>query len=162
MLYKKYYGYGLGIAMRYSSSRDIAKEILSDSFLKAFTNLKSYTKSMPFKFWLRRILINTAIDCFRRNKHHREMLSVDALSEVEFADNVFDDMMAEEIIHLLQQLPDHFRIAFNLYEIEGFSHKEIAVRLNISESTSRSNLTRAKEKLRELVNHLYHYEARVQ
>jgi len=158
MLYRKYYGYAMGIALRYAPSRDEASEILNDSFLKVFQSAKSFDTKKSFKPWLSRIVVNTAISRFRAEKKHMYQSEIEQASHIGLEEDVLDSMAAEEIIQLLQLLPDIYRITFNLYELEGYSHKEIAEQLGISEGTSRSNLSRAKSKLQKLVNEHYRYE----
>lgn len=158
ILYKKYYGYAMGIALRYAPSREEASEILNDSFLKVFQSAKSFDLSKPFKPWLGRIVVNTAISRFRAEKKHMYQSEIDEARNMSLDEDILDCMAAEEIIKLLQFLPDIYRITFNLYELEGYSHKEIADQLGISEGTSRSNLSRAKSKLQKLVNEHYRYE----
>lgn len=153
MLYKKYYGYALTVCRLYTYSNDEAVSILNDSFLKVFTSIekKRYNRTIPFKNWLRRILINTAIDHYRKNIKHLNHLDIEESNEI-FADiNVIDNLTAEDILSLLDQLPEIQRIVFNLYEIQGFKHNEISEKLLISESSSRVFLTRAKKKLRVLI-----------
>lgn len=158
MLYKKYYGYAMGVALRYAPTRDEASEILNDSFLKVFQSAKNFDLEKSFKPWLGRIVVNTAISKFRSEKKHMYQSEIEEAHQVHLDEDVLDCMAAEEIIGLLQSLPDIYRITFNLYELEGYSHKEIAEQLGITEGTSRSNLSRAKSKLQKLVNEHYRYE----
>ncbi|MGB0524462.1 MAG: RNA polymerase sigma factor [Flammeovirgaceae bacterium] len=158
MLYRKYYGYAMGIALRYAPSREEASEILNDSFLKVFQSVENFDLEKSFKPWLGRIVVNTAISKFRSEKKHMYQSEIEEAHQVRLDEDILDCMAAEEIIRLLQLLPDIYRITFNLYELEGYSHKEIAGQLGISEGTSRSNLSRAKSKLQKLVNEHYRYE----
>lgn len=153
MLYKHFYGYGLSICRLYTYSDDDAVTILNDSFLKVFSTIekKGYNNGIPFKNWLRRILINTAIDNYRKNSKHYYHLEVEEAVIVEAEINVIEDLTVKDILKLLDQLPEYHRIVFNMYELQGFSHKEIAQKLEIGESTSRVFLTRAKKKLRVLI-----------
>ena len=154
MLYKHFYGYALSICRLYTYSNDDAVSILNDSFLKVFSSIKKngYNKSIPFKNWLRRILINTAIDNYRKNSKHLYHLDIEESNNIQTDISAIDNLNVEDILKLLDQLPEMHRIVFNLYEIQGFSHKEISEKLKISESTSRVFLTRAKKRLRVLFN----------
>ena len=136
LLYKKYYGLCLGVCLRYSDNREEAAEILNDGFMKAFTNIQAYTPEKSFKGWLRRIMVNTAIDHYRRNLRHSNTLElVHAESEMA-TETTLDQISAAEILELVQQLPPAYRVVFNLHAIEGYSHPEIAEKLNISEGAS--------------------------
>jgi RNA polymerase sigma-70 factor (ECF subfamily) len=153
MLYKHFYGYALSICRLYTYSNDDAVSILNDSFLKVFSSIKKkgYNNNVPFKNWLRRILINTAIDSYRKNVKHYYHLEVENEKDLYADSNVIEDLTIQDILKLLDQLPEMHRIVFNLYEIQGFNHQEISEKLAIGESTSRVFLTRAKKKLRVLI-----------
>ncbi len=148
MLYKHFYGYGMSIALRYANSRDEAVEILNDSFLKVFDSIKSFDESQSFKPWLRKIVINTAIDYYRKFVKFNSNYDSRYIPDEELSPDVIDNLNVEDILKLLNDLPEVYRITFNLYEIEGYTHDEISKMLNIAVSTSRSNLTRAKQLLR--------------
>lgn len=148
MLYKQFYAYGMSISLRYAYNRDEAAEVLNDSFLKVFGNIHKYDQDQSFKAWLRKIIINTAIDYYRKNKKHHELLDIE-IADIELLDySLIDQFEIEDLQILLNELPENYRITFNLYEIEGYKHDEIAELLNIATGTSRSNLTRAKAMLR--------------
>lgn len=151
MLYRTYYSYAMSVCLSYASDKDEAKEILSDSFLKVFTHLGTYDPERPFKSWLRRTIVNTAIDYYRRNKKNKFHVELGEAHAEEADPGVIDQLSTEEILLLLRQLPERYRLAFNLYELEGYTHEEIGSMLDIPESTSRANLARAKKKLREMV-----------
>ena len=154
LLYKHFYGYALSICRLYTYSNDDAVSILNDSFLKVFSSIKKkeYNNNIPFKNWLRRILINTAIDNYRKNVKHYYHLEIENEEVIYTDSNVINDLTIKDILKLLDQLPEMHRIVFNLYEIQGFNHKEISEKLTIGESTSRVFLTRAKKKLRILID----------
>jgi len=154
MLYKHFYGYAMSICRLYTYSVDEAVSILNDSFLKVFSSLenKKYNSSQPFKSWLRRILINTAIDSHRKKSKHYYHLEIEEAEMVIPDTNCINNLHVDDILKLLDQLPEAHRMVFNLYEIQGFNHSEIASKLTIGESTSRVILTRAKRKLRVLFN----------
>jgi len=153
LLYQRYYGYAMSICLRYCYSRDEALEVLNDSFLKIFENISGFNLELEFKPWLRRIIVNTAIDYFRKNSKIKRS----EILEPDFgqAPDAIDNLNVEDIIRLLNELPEIYRITFNLYEIEGYKHEEIAEILNIAVSSSRSNLTRAKRLIREAYGKLF-------
>jgi RNA polymerase sigma factor (sigma-70 family) len=150
-LYKHYYGYAMSICLRYAPNRDEASEVLNDSFLKVFKKIAQYDPNKSFRGWLRRIIINTAIDYYRKNEKHYHHLEIDRAMGEEQETDAISMLTAEEIYQLVQQLPHIYRLTFNLYEIEGYSHEEIGEQLGIPAGTSRSNLSRAKQKLRLLM-----------
>lgn len=151
-LYKMFYAYGMSITLRYAESRDEAAEILNDAFMKVFTNIKSYDSERPFKPWLRRIIINTAINHYHRNKDYHQMDDVDIAGQnLSREEHVISGISYDEIIDMVQQLTPAYRTVFNLYVIEGFKHKEIAEMLDIAEGTSKSNLSKAKKNLQAIL-----------
>jgi len=157
-LFKLYYGYVMSIALRFSSCHDNALEIANDSFLKIFMKIKSHQIDKEFKAWVRKIVVNTAIDYYRKDKKNNMEISIEIAYDEPADESVIDNLNAEEIIKLINSLPMNYRYTFSLFEIEGFSHNEIALQLGITESTSRSNLTRAKKMLRHMILINSHYE----
>ena len=150
-LFKQYYGYVMSIALRFSSCYDNAIEILNDSFLKIFMKIRSHKIDKEFKTWVRKIVLNTAMDHFRMDKKNNVEISIEAAYDEPADESVIDTLNAEEIIKIINSLPVKYRYIFNLSEIEGFSHDEIALQLGITASTSRSVLTRAKKMLRQMI-----------
>lgn len=157
-LYKQFYAYAMSIALRYAYSHEEAAEITNDSFLKAFRHVKEYNIKKSFRAWFRTILVRTAIDYYRRNKQVNETLSVENAPEPSIDDDAYQQLKLEDIMRMLGTLPEMLRLTFNLFEIEGFSHKEIAQKLDISESASRANLSRAKKMLRVAYTKIYNSE----
>ena len=142
----------MSICLRYSRTREEAVEILNDGFVKIFTKLHKYTKGLSFKGWLRRVMINAAIDYYRRNeKHYNSMDISHAQYEVSNVENALDKLSAQEIIEAIQSIPPSYRMVFNLFVIEGYKHEEIANQLNISIGTSKSNLAIARNKLQKIL-----------
>ena len=156
MLYRKFYAYGMSITLRYTKNREEAVEVLNDSFLKVFENMKTYDPKRSFKAWFRQIIVNTSIDQYRRTKQMIRTDDIDDHENISFDSEKIEELEAEDILLLLNSIPEHYRLIFNLYEIEGYDHKEIGEMLNISDSTSRANLSRAKKMLRELFKQQYH------
>ena len=159
-LYEMLYGKMMGVCLRYARNRDEAKDMLQEGFIKVFSNIRSFANAGSFEGWVRRIIVNTAIDHLRKNKH--EYLIVSTVRATDTADRADecenDDFLAsiskEDILKAVQQLTPAYRTVFNLYVIEGYSHKQIAEVLEISEGTSKSNLAKARFNLKKNLLHL--------
>ncbi|MFC4210258.1 RNA polymerase sigma factor [Pedobacter lithocola] len=157
MMYKSFYGYLMGIILRYVNNSYDGEELVNDSFIKIFKSINGFqapnnTADLQkiFKGWIAKIASRTAIDKLRTLKNQAY---VDDLSEAEHPVtnvSVASDLHVQDILKLLNHLPETHRLVFNLYEIEGFAHDEISKMMNIPESSSRVYLTRAKNKLRTL------------
>ena len=142
----------MSICLRYSKTHEEAIEILNDGFFKIFVRLARYTKGLSFKGWLRKIMINSAIDYFRKNEKHYHTLDISHLQyETSSHVSALDKLSEQEIISAIQLLPPSYRMVFNLYVIEGYKHEEIAEQLNISIGTSKSNLSVARNKLKKIL-----------
>lgn len=162
MLYKHFYGYAMGVGLRYCPNRDDALEVVNDGFIKVFKSISSYKQEKPFKAWLRTIIVNTAIDKNRTEKKHTWNIELETAQHIGHEATVIEQLNARDILNLLDKLPNLHRMIFNLYEIDGYSHDEIAASLAISASSSRVYLSRAKEKLKEMINNADNkYERRV-
>lgn len=151
LLYRRYFSFAMSVAIRYTCDEGEAMEIVNDSFMKVLEKTGEFDSTRPFRSWYGKILINSAIDNYRRNaKHdsHLQLCDIEATEEQE--PEIDASLSAEDILLLFSQIPEQFRVTFNLFEIEGYSHNEIGQILGISASSSRSNLTRAKKILREL------------
>lgn len=156
IVYQKFYGKMLGACMRYSKDREEARDILQDGFLKVFTNIRSYTGTGSFEGWIRRVIINTALDYIRKNRKMIQYANSDYVEEnaeeiKEEDDSEYLNISTEEIMKAVQQLPTAYRTVFNMFVVDGFSHQEIADQLGINIGTSKSNLSKAKVHLK---NHL--------
>ena len=141
--------------MRYAGNYDDAQDILQDGFLKVFEKIDQFGFKGAFEGWIRKIMVNTALERFRTNY---QVINInDNLKEVdhEISGDFTSDIDARELIRFVQELSPRYRIVFNLYAIEGYSHKEIADMLGITEGTSKSNLSRARDILQERVNRFY-------
>jgi len=148
LLYKQFYSYAMALCLRYSGGREEAREILNDGYLKVFTKIDTYDNERPFKTWLGRIMINTALDYYRRDIKLQIVDQIEEKMVPVINENVTGDLTCEEIMSLVNRLSTAYRIVFCLNVIDGFSHEEIAEKLNISVGTSKSNLARAREKLK--------------
>ena len=152
LLYRQFYGYAMSICLRYTQTREEAVEVLNDGFLKVFTRLNQYNSEQPFKPWLRRILINTATDHYRQRVQYPGQHDLMAAEQVSSGDaDAISSLSHDYLLSLVQTLTPAYRLAFNLYAIDGYSHDEIAGQLGISVGASKSNLARAREKLRLLL-----------
>jgi len=153
LLYKRYFSYAMSICIRYAKDENDAMEIVNDSYMKILDSLGDYDSSRPFKPWYARTLVNTAIDNYRKNVKFNSHLSISEIAETEEHDPEIEmELTVNDILTLYKHLPENFKVTFNLYEIEGYSHEEIGQMMGVTASTSRSNLTRAKKMLRELYN----------
>ncbi|MCU0446919.1 MAG: RNA polymerase sigma factor [Microscillaceae bacterium] len=155
LLYKYCYAYAMSICLRYAENREEAQEVMNDGFLKIFNNLDKFDYQKPFHYWLRRIMINTAIDYYRRNQHQRQTLDLSEARPIADSGDVLADISEQEILRLVQELSPGYRVVFNLYVIEGYKHEEIAQMLGIQVGTSKSNLAKARVHLQQKIQKLY-------
>lgn len=151
-LYMSYSRKVKGLCLRYARTVFEAEDILQEAFIKIFKNLKNYNNSGPFEAWMRRIVLNTAIDSYKSNLFLENQVNIDDTNELDLKPTVIGDNLTEqELLMVIGKLPDGYRMVFNLYAIEGYSHKEIAEMLNISEGTSKSQLSKARNYLKTLL-----------
>lgn len=141
----------MGICLRYAKDQLEAEDILQDGFVKIYTNIHRYKPFGSFEGWMKRIFINTAIEYYRQRKKFLISEIEIENEEFEIKEDVVDKMAAEEILELMKELPDGYRMVFNMYAIEGYSHKEIAEELNISVGTSKSQYSRARNYFQQLL-----------
>ena len=151
-LYQKYSPILFGICLRYVKDIAEAEDILIQGFMKIFQKIDQYKGEGSFEGWMRRIVVNQSLTYLRKNKSMHlkvEMEHVENKAEASTYDVTLD---TEDLLKMVQQLPIGYRTVFNLYAIEGFSHKEIAQKLNISDNTSKSQLSRARKLLQSYLN----------
>jgi len=142
----------MGVCMRYTNNHEEAQDVLQDGFIKIFGKLRDYESKGSLEGWVRRIMVNTALDQYRKNKKHQNDVDVDVVGyKIETNDFIVETITAEDLLKIIQAIPEGYRIVFNLFAIEGYSHKEIAERLGVTESTSKSQYSRAKSLLRKLM-----------
>ena len=155
-LYDKYASTLLGICVRYSNSINEAEDILQDGFIKIFFNIDKYEGKGSFEGWLKRIVINTAITYYHRNLKHKYHYDVSEIQELKIKHNEYgmSEFTKEELLKVIQSLPDGYRMVFNLYAIEGYKHKEIAQMLSIDLNTSKSQYHRARKLLQKKLQDL--------
>ncbi len=148
-LYERYAPKMLGVCLRYTKDRNQAEDILQEGFIKVFLSIETYTFIGSFEGWLRKIIINTALNHIRDNTKYLNYkeLSVNMI-EIQDTKVDYDSFSVEAMLAALQSLPEGYRAIFNLYEIEGYSHQEIGEIMEISISTSKSQLSKAKQYLK--------------
>lgn len=158
IIYNSFYGYAMAICDRYTSNEEDALEILNDGFLKIFKEIHHYSPAYAdvvssFKGWLRKIMVYTAIDHFRKYHKHKMVIDLDqaGLQLSSGGEDAIDKLSYEEIIRGIQDLSPAYRTVLNLFIIEGLSHEEIAAKLDISTGTSKSNLSKARRQLQKIL-----------
>jgi RNA polymerase sigma-70 factor (ECF subfamily) len=148
-LYKKYARKMYGVCLRFSKNKPDADDILQESFIKVFTNLKHFRFIGSFEGWIRRIVTTTAINFYKKHLRHHQELDINEMEESLYVEEISDKSVnQDELLNHLQELPHINRIIFNLFVMEGYSHKEIGEMLQIPENTSKSHLHRAKQELK--------------
>lgn len=148
LFYQEFAEQMLGICYRYTKSIQDAEDVLQEGFIRAFRFLNQYKNDGELGAWLRRIMVNTALNYLKKNRRYQNELSFDDVDMVLITDENPDDYLsAKELAELIRQLPTGYQTIFNLYAVEGFSHTEIGQMLGISENTSRSQYMRARQLL---------------
>lgn len=138
------------ICLRYAQNRAEAEDMLQEGLIGVFNNLKQYDhEKASFSAWSNKIMVNAALQYLRKWKNLNFNRDIDDYTDqLSYAEDVFESLGAKELTSMVQKLPDGYRIVFNLYVVEGYKHKEIAEKLSISESTSKTQLLKAKKMLR--------------
>ncbi|MCB0703754.1 MAG: sigma-70 family RNA polymerase sigma factor [Saprospiraceae bacterium] len=147
-VFQRYSGKMLSVCLRYARHQMEAEDILQDAFIKVFDNLEKFQHKGSFEGWIRRIVVNTALKNFQKSSVKNERIGLEDYEDQALEPEVISNMGEKEILKLISQLPDGYRHVFNLYVIEGYSHKEIGELLSIGESTSRSQLVKARKILK--------------
>lgn len=148
----------LGVCYRYVQNINEAEDVLQDGFVKAFKYMKNFRNEGSLEGWLRRIMVTTALNHLKKERHIRvEQEITSSINELSSDTDALQRMENEEVIKMIQGLSTGYRTILNLYAIEGYSHKEIGEMLNISESTSRSQYTRAKQLLKQRIGDFFSY-----
>lgn len=146
-LFRRYSGKMLALCMRYSRHQLEAEDLLQDGFAKVFGKLHTFKALGSLEGWIRRIMVNTAIKNYKKLGYKLEQIGLEGYQEGSSQPTVYGKMTEKELIIIINELPDGYRMVFNLYAIEGYKHQEIAKMLNIQESTSRSQLVKARRML---------------
>lgn len=151
-LYDKFSRKMMGVCLRYSESQEEAEDVLQNGFITVFENIATFKSLGSFEGWVRKIMVNTALTNIRKNKKFKQNIALDNVSfMLPSTNHVSENFAANDLLKLIQTLPPGFRTVFNLYAIEGYSHKEIGDLLNISEGTSKSQYSRAKVHLQKMI-----------
>jgi RNA polymerase sigma factor (sigma-70 family) len=158
-LYRKFSAMMLSVCMRYAQNRDEAEDILQEAFIKIFQNIASFRGEGSFEGWMKRIMINHALNHYRKNKKTPFTQDINEINEQDIIGKEeiqghHEPVSADILLSLIQLLPQGYRMVFNLYVFEEYSHKEIAKELNISESTSKTQLLKARRMLRRKLSEL--------
>jgi len=150
-LYARFYNYAMTIARRYTGSIETSEEVVNDAFFKVFTKINLYSGDQPFRLWLRRVVINTAIDRLRSSLNAPPTAELQPWNDPESDSGVVEDLTREQILAMLDHVPPAYRTVFNLFVVDCYSHEEIAALLGISAGTSKSNLSRARQHLKTIL-----------
>jgi RNA polymerase sigma-70 factor (ECF subfamily) len=150
-LYQKYSPKMYAVCLRYCNSSDDAQDVLQDGFVKVFRNLDKFRHEGSFEGWLRRIFVNTAIEHYRKKSNTYSISENVELSVPDESVTAYDKLTERDLMAVIAKLSPGYKAVFNMYVIEGYSHKEIASILGISEGTSKSQLARAKHLLQNLI-----------
>ena len=167
--YQLFYGFAMGICLRYCTNNDEAMEVVNDSFLKIFKQLPTFKPAYSnydasLKGWMKTIVINTSIDHFRKNNKHHFFTDIQELhTEMQGpVESTIDKMSFKEIMQIVQQLSPVYKAVFNLFVIDGFTHEQIAAQLNITIGTSKSNLSKAKANIQKMLKEAtIYYEPKI-
>lgn len=161
MLYKKYSAVMLAVCLRYCKSYEEAEDVLQEGFIKVFNNIGKFRMDGSFEGWIRRIMVNTAINNYHANLKYYYQENVDEMEESKDLGTIRNEdvkyngrLPKEKLMSLIQSLPDGYRMVFNMFAIEGYSHKEIADILEISVNTSKSQLSKARRTLKKQIKEL--------
>jgi RNA polymerase sigma factor (sigma-70 family) len=157
LLYRRHASKLYAVSLQYSGNDEEARDILQEGFIKIFENLRQYKHEGSFEGWMRRIMVNTALERFRNRHNLYRVDDIDQIPEpdAEPDNQDYADLEANDLLEIIRELPPKYRMVFNLYAIEGYSHKEISTMVNISEGTSKSNLSRARVILQRRVGSYY-------
>lgn len=152
-LFDKFAPKMFSVCLRYMKNTEKAEDALQDGFIKVFVNLLNYKNSGVLEGWIRRIIVNTCLDELKKNKKLLLNVSVEEVEyKLESNDFVQEQMMADDLMKLIQDMPAGYRVIFNMFAIEGYAHQEIATQLGISESTSKSQYLRARAYLKNRID----------
>jgi RNA polymerase sigma-70 factor (ECF subfamily) len=144
-------GFAKSVCQRYTANGQETDEIINEGFLKVFTHLNRYDPTQSFEAWLRTVMVNTAVDYYRKKQKWVGETDLEGVEVVDWNDDIIGELSVHEILGLVQQLPPTYRLVFTLFVVDGYSHREIADLLGIQEGTSKSNLRDARRKLQVMI-----------
>lgn len=153
-LYKRYSGKMMAVCLRYSNSSMDAEDILQDGFIKVFDNIRKFRQEGSLEGWVRRIMVSTALNKIRTNKIKFEDIGENGSHLIDSNPNIIDELNEKVLLNIISKLPKGYKYVFNMFAIEGYSHKEIADNLGIEEASSRSQYAKAKKYLQQQINKL--------
>jgi RNA polymerase sigma factor (sigma-70 family) len=133
-----------GVCLRYAKDSDEAEDIMQEGFIRVFNKISQFEFKGSFEGWIKRIMVNTALEKFRKNDRLYPVEEMRIFESVEYAEETISSISANDLLRIIQELPPRYKMVFNLFAIEGYSHLEIAEMMSISEGTSKSNLSRAR------------------
>jgi RNA polymerase sigma-70 factor (ECF subfamily) len=150
LLFDKFSKKMMAVCLRYSKNQEESEDVLQEGFVKVFSKLKDFNHTGSLEGWIRRIMVNTALDQIRKNTKFQNDVQLESVDyHLGESDNqILGELMAEDLLKLISKMPDGYKVVFNMFAIEGYSHQEIATTLGITESTSKSQYMRAKGYLR--------------
>ena len=151
LLYEQFYPYAMSISIRYIKDQQLAEQAVNDSYMKVFKNIKKFDHNKPFKPWFRQILVNTSIDHLNKRKKFKMNTDITEANQIPDREDILSSISYNELINLVHQLSHAYKTIFNMYVIDGFKHEEIANKLGISIGTSKSNLNKARTKLKTMI-----------
>jgi RNA polymerase sigma factor (sigma-70 family) len=154
ILYNRYAGRLMGVCMRYVNDKEDAKDIFQESFIKIFNNIHKVTDVSTLNAWIKKIVVNTAINYYHKQKKFVQSLNDDIIENEQDESylKIIDGLSHEELLKLIQKLPQGYKFVFNMYAIEGYTHKEIAEMMNTTESNSKNQYAKAKKSLQKMLN----------
>lgn len=158
-VFDRYAGRMLVLCSRYSRDRMEAEDLLQEGFIRVFDHLHQYSFKGSFEGWIRRVMVTTALNHYRKTRNERMEVDVEeaVVVEKESFDHYDSLFELQELMEMIGQLPQQYRTVFNLYAIDGYTHSEVAEMLGISEGSSKSNLSRARAILQKLINEKHNY-----
>ncbi len=163
LLYKITCSKMLGVCMRYAKDQFEAEDMMQTGYIKIFEKINTFKEEGSFEGWMRRIMVNCSIEVYRKNTRMLSVVNVETLGEKEPGETDISGLQLQDLLKLINQLSPGYKLVFNLYVIEGYSHQEIANQLGISEGASKSQLSRARAILKEKIIKMegYGYETNV-
>ena len=160
-LYRLFSSKMYGVCLRYAKDSAEAEDLLQEGFVRVFTKIRQFEFKGSFEGWMRRIMVNTALEKFRKQDRLYPIEEMNIYESTEWVDDTISSITADDLMRIIQELPPQYRLVFNLFAIEGYSHTEIGEMISISEGTSKSNLSRARAILQRKVEENFGTEKKV-
>lgn len=158
-LFHKYFSKMYGICRRFAKNAEDAEDILQEGFIKIYSNFNSYRSAGSLENWMKRIMINTSYNFYKRRRPSCSNMDLDQYEyPVSQKQHILDQFLESDLNNLINELPEGYKTVFNLSAVEGYTHNEISKKLNISKNTSKSQLNRAKTSLRKKISSIYHFD----